>query len=79
MSLGNPLTSIKKPYPKNVHPVDHTKKIRLTIYNNKFKTSNLIISHKSSPSTELLDRANVVYMSPTKIIHTHIYIYIYIL
>ena len=32
------------------------------INNKKFKTSNLIISNKSSPSRELLDRTNVVYI-----------------
>ena len=37
-------------------------KIRLIIYYNKFKTSNLIISNNSFPSTELLDMKNVVYM-----------------
>ena len=38
------------------------KNVRLIIYYNKFKTSNLIIFNNSSPSTELLDRKNVVYM-----------------
>ena len=38
------------------------KKVRLIIYYNKFKTSNLIISNNTSPSTGLLDRTNVVYM-----------------
>ena len=38
------------------------KKIRIIIYYNKFKTSNLIISNNSSSPTELLDRINVVYM-----------------
>ena len=47
---------------KNVLPTDSTKKVRLIFYNNKFKTSNLIISNNTSPSTELLDRTNVVYM-----------------
>ena len=36
-----------------VIPIDPNKKIRL-IYYNKFKTSNLIISNNSSPSTEFL-------------------------
>ena len=31
-------------------------------YYNRFKTSNLIISYNSSPSTELLDRISVVFM-----------------
>ena len=34
------------------------KKIRHSIYYNKMKTSNLIISNNSSPSSELLDRTN---------------------
>ena len=38
------------------------KKVRLMIYYNKFKTSNLIISNNFSSSTELLDRTNIVYM-----------------
>ena len=37
------------------------KKVKL-IYFNKFKTSNLFISNNSSPSTELLDRKNIIYM-----------------
>ena len=47
---------------KNVLPADPTKKVRLIIYYNKFKTSNLIISNNISPTTELLDTTNVVYM-----------------
>ena len=47
-----------KTYPKNVFPTDPTKKVRLTIYYNKFKTSNLIISNNTSPFMELLDRTN---------------------
>ena len=38
------------------------KKVRLLICYNKFKTANLIISNNSSPSTELLDKTNVVYI-----------------
>ena len=38
------------------------KKVRFIIYYNKFKSSNLIISNSASPSTELLDKTNVVYM-----------------
>ena len=44
---------------KNVLPIDPTKKIRLIIYYNKFKTSNIIISNNSSASTKLLDWTNV--------------------
>ena len=47
---------------KNVLPTDPTNEVRLMIYNNKFKTTNLIISHNSSYPTEILDRINVVYM-----------------
>ena len=46
----------------NVLPTDPAKKVRLIIYSKKFKTSNIIISNNTSPSTELLDRTNVVYM-----------------
>ena len=38
------------------------KNVRLIIYYNKFRTSNLIISNNFSPSTELLDKTNVAYM-----------------
>ena len=38
------------------------KKVRLILHYNKFKTSNVIISNNTSPSTELLARTNVVYM-----------------
>ena len=47
---------------KNVLPSNPTKNVRHIIYYNRFKTSNLIISNNSSPSTELLDRTNVEYM-----------------
>ena len=46
---------------KNVLPIDPTKKLWLIVYYNKFKTTNLIISNNSSPSTEL-DRTKLVYM-----------------
>ena len=52
----------KKPYPKIILPTNPTKKIRLIIYYNKFKTSNLIIFNNSYPSIEHLDGTNVVYM-----------------
>ena len=47
---------------KNVLSTDPTKKVRLIIYYNKFKTSNLIISNNTSLSTELLDRTNIRYV-----------------
>ena len=46
----------------NVFPTDPTKKVRLIIYYSNFKTFNLIISNNNFPFTEVLDRANVVYM-----------------
>ena len=46
---------------KNVLPIDPIKKVRLIIYFKKFKTSNLIISNSTSPSTALLDRTNIGY------------------
>ena len=54
-------------------PTDPNKKY--IVNHSKSITSNLIISNKSSPSTKLLDRTNVVFMfkcpldtvSPTKI------------
>ena len=52
----------KKTLFKNMFSLLILPKIKLTIYYNKFKTSNLIISNNSSPSTEFLDRTNVVYM-----------------
>ena len=52
----------QKTLSKNVLPTDPTKNVRLIIYYNKFKTSNLIISNNSSPSTELLDRTNIAFM-----------------
>ena len=38
---------LKKTYPKHVLPTDPTKKVRLIIYYNQFKTSNLIISNNT--------------------------------
>ena len=53
---------ISKNLIKNILPADPTQKIRFIIYYNKFKTANLIISNNTSPSTELLDRTNIVWM-----------------
>ena len=36
-------------------------KIKLVIYYNKFKTSNLVIRNNSSPSIEVLQKTNVIY------------------
>ena len=35
---------------KNILPTDPNKKIKLVIYYNKFKTSNLVIRNNSTPS-----------------------------
>ena len=35
---------------RNILPTDPNKKIKLIIYYNKFKTSNLVINNNSSPS-----------------------------
>ena len=45
---------LKNLIPKNVLPTDPTKEIRLVIYNNKFKTSSLIIINNSSPPLNFL-------------------------
>ena len=37
------------------------KKIKLIIYYNKFKTSNLVIRNNSSPSIGVLQKTNVIY------------------
>ena len=42
--------------------ISYQKKVRFIINYNKFKTSNLIISNNSFPSTELLDQTNLIYM-----------------
>ena len=39
---------------KNILPTDPNKKIKLIIYYNKFKTSNLVIRNNSSPSIGVL-------------------------
>ena len=46
---------------KNILPTDPNKKIKLIIYYNKFKTSNLVIRNNSSPSIGVLQRTNVIY------------------
>ena len=62
LNKENKQTYIKNPFPKNVLLTDPTKKVRIIIYDTKFKTSNLIISNDSTSSTELIDRTNVLYM-----------------
>ena len=46
---------------KNIFPTDPNKKIKLVIYYNKFKTSNLVIRNNSSPSIGVLQKTNVIY------------------
>ena len=46
---------------KNILPTDPNKKIKLTIYYNKFKTSNLVIRNNSSPLIGVLQKTNVIY------------------
>ena len=46
---------------KNILPTDPNKKIKLVIYYNKFKTSNLVIRNNSSPLIGVLQKTNVIY------------------
>ena len=46
---------------RNIHPTYPNKKIKLIIYYNKFKTSNLVIRNNSSPSIGVLQKNNVIY------------------
>ena len=46
---------------KNILPTDPNKKIKLVIYYNKFKTSNLVVRNNSSPSIGVLQKTNVIY------------------
>ena len=45
----------------NILLTDRNKKIKLIIYYNKFKTSNLVINNNSSPSIRVLQKTNVIY------------------
>ena len=45
---------------KNILPTDPNKKIKLIIYYNKFKSSNLVIRNNSSPSIGALQKKNNV-------------------
>ena len=45
---------------KNILPTDPNKKIKLIIYYNKFKTSNMVIRNNSSPSIGVLQKTNVI-------------------
>ena len=46
---------------RNILPTDPNKKIKLIIYYDKFKTSNLVIRNNSSPSSGVLQKTNVIY------------------
>ena len=46
---------------RNILPTDQNKKIKLIIYYNEFKTSNLVIRNNSSPSIGVLQKNNVIY------------------
>ena len=46
---------------RNILPTDPNKKIKLIIYYNKFKTSNLVIRNNSSLSIGVLQKTNVIY------------------
>ena len=46
---------------RNILPTDPNKKIKLIIYHNKFKTSNLLIKNNSSPSIGVLQNSNIIY------------------
>ena len=46
---------------KNILLTDPNKKIKLILYYNKFKTSNLVIRNNSSPSIGVLQETNVIY------------------
>ena len=48
-------------FTKTYSPTDPNKKIKLIIYYNKFKTSNLVIRNNSSPSIGVLQKINVTY------------------
>ena len=46
---------------RNILHTDPNKKIKLIIYSNKFKTSNLVIKNNSTPSIGVLQKTNVIY------------------
>ena len=43
---------------RNIHPTDPYKKLKLIIYNYKFKTFNLVINNKSPPRLEFYKKKN---------------------
>ena len=46
---------------RNILPTDTNKKIKLTIYYNRFKTSNLVIKNNPSLSIGVLQKTKVIY------------------
>ena len=46
---------------RNILPTDPNKKIKLMVYNNKFKTSNLVINNNFSTLIGVLQKINIVY------------------
>ena len=46
---------------RNILPIDPNKKIKLIIYYDKFKTSNLVINNNSSLLIGVLQKTNVIY------------------
>ena len=46
---------------RNIRPTDPNKKIKLIIYYDQFKTSNLVIKDNSSLSIEVLQKNNFIY------------------
>ena len=61
-TITNPMKkSWKHWFTKTYSPLILIKKIKLVIYYNKFKTSNLVIRNNSSPSIGVLQKTNVIY------------------
>ena len=48
---------------KNIITTDSNKKIKLIIYYNKFKTSNLVFRNNSSPSIGVLQKKTTLYIN----------------
>ena len=46
---------------RNILLTDPNEKLKLIIYHNKFKTSNLVINNNSSPSIRVLEKTNIIY------------------
>ena len=48
---------------RHIKPIEKQKQIKLIIYYNKFKTSNLIVKNNTNSTKILLNQTNVVYKS----------------